>query len=425
MKKLLITLLAALGFLAASANAQAQDMQTGWVRMPSPTNSNWGPVSVTPWGELEVHQGTLSFLSSDFGQTWRDTAYPYPGIPYRADSQTVYYITPSAKMAVSHDGGLTFFEKAVENYGLQSVHAPSRDTAYGVGGTSGYFIRTTNGGETWGRLTFPFIPEDVHFSDARHGWAVYEKASYPWFPDRPAALFAYTTDAGVTWELPFSGIQHDLDHVFGLDSMTVVVAGYEGFIGVTQDRGTTWDSSGTIPRDVAYYDIYFNDRLHGTIVGAPGLIVRTNDGGRSWHEQNSTISLGVDTDTLFYLYSVFFQDSLRGWTTGSYGVILKTDNGGETWSRVMPSEEAANVSVHPQPFSLQAELSYYLSESSIVQAELFDLTGSLVKTLLTPTQQGEGLHSITVQGMGLPSGSYTCSLIVNGSATFQKLLIKR
>ena len=85
--------------------------------------------------------------------------------------------------------------------------------------------------------------------------------------------------------------------------------------------------------ETSYSDVIFVDQHNGWVVGENGLIIHTNDGGKSWeYQQKGEIS---------ELYSVDFIDSLRGWATGSdfdsttglfLGKILRTDNGGEKWS---------------------------------------------------------------------------------------------
>ena len=61
-------------------------------------------------------------------------------------------------------------------------------------------------------------------------------------------------------------------------------------------------------------------------MGARGLILHTEDGGQTWHSQQ--------TNTLSWLEDVSFTDPQHGVAVGSNGTILRTEDAGETWKRV-------------------------------------------------------------------------------------------
>jgi photosystem II stability/assembly factor-like uncharacterized protein len=66
------------------------------------------------------------------------------------------------------------------------------------------------------------------------------------------------------------------------------------------------------------------------VVGDKGVVMTTNDGGRSWTRQ--FLKKGAK---YFDLYSVAFTpDGSRGWIVGDAGVIFRTDDGGKTWTEL-------------------------------------------------------------------------------------------
>jgi photosystem II stability/assembly factor-like uncharacterized protein len=71
------------------------------------------------------------------------------------------------------------------------------------------------------------------------------------------------------------------------------------------------------------YDTKFVTADDGWVVGAFGTIMRTKDGGKSWHPQVS--------HTVEHLYSVDFSSVLNGWVCGRSGLVLHTTDGGDTW----------------------------------------------------------------------------------------------
>jgi photosystem II stability/assembly factor-like uncharacterized protein len=63
--------------------------------------------------------------------------------------------------------------------------------------------------------------------------------------------------------------------------------------------------------------------LNGWIVGDRGIILHTQDDGRTWQRQTS----GTDKD----LTSVSFASATSGWTFEWYGNVLHTTDGGAHW----------------------------------------------------------------------------------------------
>ena len=88
-------------------------------------------------------------------------------------------------------------------------------------------------------------------------------------------------------------------------------------------------------------DIYFVSENIGWGVGNDGTIIKTEDGGNTWTEQNSTTTKDIG--------KVFFLNDNQGWAgTGANastpgGTILKTTDGGNTWTEIDYSSAVPNV----------------------------------------------------------------------------------
>jgi photosystem II stability/assembly factor-like uncharacterized protein len=84
--------------------------------------------------------------------------------------------------------------------------------------------------------------------------------------------------------------------------------------------------------------IHLDDRRTGWIVGAFGLILHTQDGGRTWrHRANST------TKTLT---AVSFADDRHGFAVGNGGTIVATGNGGRTWEKQLSGVQEHLLGLH-------------------------------------------------------------------------------
>lgn len=128
------------------------------------------------------------------------------------------------------------------NASLRGLHVVS-DTLVWASGTGGTVLKTTNGGETWGK----FVVAGAEMLDFRDIHAFDENSAVIMSAGTPARLYR-TDDGGRTWKLTF---EHSSDKAFF-------------------DAISFWDAQ----RGIAMSDP-IDDRV---------LLVTTDDGGRSWKE---------------------------------------------------------------------------------------------------------------------------------------------
>ncbi len=196
-------------------------------------------------------------------------------------------------------------------------------------GELGRVFRTRDGGQTWERQDLgtkrPFLA--MSCVDARTAWVA----------GKEGIVYA-TRDGGATWEFQQTGSNR---HVFALqfvDARRGHGAGDFGTMVHTEDGGETWQiqqlppdvqlpetalDTGVEPGDVNLYSLSYGDREHAWIAGEFGIIVHSDDGGRSWRQQ----AVPVEST----LFGIRFADTRRGWAVGIDGVILRTEDGGITW----------------------------------------------------------------------------------------------
>ena len=74
-----------------------------------------------------------------------------------------------------------------------------------------------------------------------------------------------------------------------------------------------------------YYDMDFADSKNVWIVGYPGVIQHSANGGESWQ----FIDLNLDEA----LFSVSFVDNDHGWIAGRSGLMLHTVDGGKNFRK--------------------------------------------------------------------------------------------
>ncbi|MCU0372078.1 MAG: T9SS type A sorting domain-containing protein [Ignavibacteria bacterium] len=132
-----------------------------------------------------------------------------------------------------------------------------------------------------------------------------------------------TTNGGFNWSSLSGG---NLTGIFFLNNTTGWVVGYPGYIGKTTNGGTfTAQPTGVSDR---LNDVYFINENTGWVVGGDFSVERifkTTNGGANWTTQTS--------GSANKLFSVYFINENTGWSVGgpSSPKIIKTTNGGTNW----------------------------------------------------------------------------------------------
>ncbi|MEK9150108.1 MAG: YCF48-related protein, partial [Candidatus Desantisbacteria bacterium] len=124
------------------------------------------------------------------------------------------------------------------------------------------------------------------------------------------------------WSVQESGITKDLWSVHFVDVNNGWVVGEDGLILHTNNGGIIWKVQKS-KVNVALCGIYFINKNNGWI-GGRGGVQHTIDGGINWEIQNVRVEST----------SIYFIDAKHGWVVGlveNGGIILHTNNSGKTW----------------------------------------------------------------------------------------------
>ena len=224
----------------------------------------------------------------------------------------------------TRNGGVTWESQSSPSHLLVDVCAVSSKEGYVVG-DRGAILRTNDGGSVWdaqdSRTTECFGA--TYFVSPQKGWAVAE-----------AGVVLHTTNGGSLWQRQVSGTTQELLAVFFVDEETGWCVGSGGEIIHTENGGKTWQpqKSGTTWN---LFDVHFTSKQRGWAVGMSGTILSTVDGGANWHLASISRS-----HSSFLLDAVTFVTANKGWVVGldlrslgMDGLILHTENGGRTWQR--------------------------------------------------------------------------------------------
>ncbi|GAB1403990.1 MAG: hypothetical protein PHX54_12625 [Lentimicrobiaceae bacterium] len=181
-----------------------------------------------------------------------------------------------------------------------------------AGGWNNYFIKTTDGGNTWTQVscgTNVFYYVDVVFWDDNNGVAAAMMEG-----ETDEAIFI-TADGGDTWVPATSGTQVDIQRVCYADATTLYAVGTGGNVLKSVDGGHNWNVQAPLGGTLVGVD--FANASFG-VVGAEGVIFVTNDGGKSW----SYTETGYE-----FFFGVKAFENGTAYVAGDDNIYMTTDYG--------------------------------------------------------------------------------------------------
>lgn len=253
-------------------------------------------------------------------------------------------------------------QKSNVTFDLHAVHFDDAQNGIICGGrtwTSGFILRTHNGGATWqadsllnkgfyglgteGAKTW-IIGNSGHVFEFSKNDTSFRWVGEPydaWFRDVAVSGQTGLMVAGQAWQngklvrfdvktgkkMQLDTFPQALESVCFSDSLTAHVVGY-GLVLRSVDAGKTWKVQSDLTDDY-FLSVCFPSEKVGFIVGQNGGILKTTDGGVSWFYLKKSKNIGNPR-----FRAVFFRDILRGWICGENGILWRTVDGGASWQAV-------------------------------------------------------------------------------------------
>jgi photosystem II stability/assembly factor-like uncharacterized protein len=355
----------------------------------------------------------------------------------------------------SDDMGITYQELHKGDHSLmlvwlpQNLHFLTPDTLIYTEiefGSQTFYCKTSyNGGVTvtrnffddaWNNLTSsiwrPAYINDSFYFNSQTGFVVGDDGN-----------IVKTEDAGQSWENIYSGVVEELWDIEFIDRETGFVVGDFGRILKTEDGGVRWrkTNSGT-QEDI--YSIAFLNESEGW-VGTESGMRYTKDGGETWQGvplryQHGTIhNIIFDNDDIGYAYTLS-SDINSHWEmskyfteySGSYVLLQRmTDHSTSIHDHERPYQPKTDhirlYPNYPNPFNSSTRIDYYLPAAGDVMIKIFNISGQLVRTLVSQTK-ASGHHSVIWDGQSdkgsfISSGIYIYQLQSNNQIKNHKLLL--
>ncbi len=134
---------------------------------------------------------------------------------------------------------------------------------------------------------------------------------------------------------PFSGVEVSISQnpflftVRFRDTLNGLISGLGGIVLKSQDGGRSWRYEG-IGRKLALFSVQ-PLATRAIAVGEKGLMRVSEDGGATWHEQRN-----FPTIFTFMRDIAFDPDARVGFIVGQRGTVLRSDDSGQSWAQRLP-----------------------------------------------------------------------------------------
>ncbi len=358
------------------------------------------------------------FHTSDGGTSWHVQGTNLPTAQYNY----VTFVNANSGWAVvmlsavfihTTDGGNTWQRLSSPTYisGLSFIDANN-------GWVSGNrrIYRTTNGGVVWRNLSIDTTIGigNSQFLDANNGWCIGNRT----VSSITQHTIHHTTDGGSHWQQQYSSASDLLSRIQFVDTQygwasSADPYGYTILLVRTTNGGGTWSR---IELPTSFKKVKFVDRNIGWGVGE--YLCKTTDGGATWIEQSN--------NDLLEKNDIAAANASVAWVVGMGGSILRTTDGGSTFvqenqSKSIPDQFILYTS-YPNPFNATTTISYELPRASNIELKIFDLQGREVQTMYRGYQQA-GSYRATFDGSAHASGTYFVRLQAGTSVQTRKIVL--
>lgn len=313
------------------------DSWNGWVYQdPYPTSSTiLGVKFITPEkGWLVGEYGTILY-TGDGGNTWE-------GQESGAwdDLKSVTFVNERSGWAVGNagvivhtiDGGKTWQSQGDVKVSLNKVFFIDEKDGWVVG-DRGMVFHTSDAGNNWERIPIGERQSlaSIFFINKKTGWLVAGKNVYR------------TIDGGKNWEvsaLPVNSPGEIIDEEWWRGDVSFVDENRGwAVVGLwdiyhTIDGGKTWEVQLTPSNFMKGFEvatILFKDAENGCAAGTN--ILCTEDGGKVWKERLKVRPASYDKigDFVSGFWGLSFPDKTTAWAGGHGGLIMKSEDGGKSW----------------------------------------------------------------------------------------------
>ena len=206
----------------------------------------------------------------------------------------------------------------------QALHGVMQSVAFAGArlvavGERGIVLLSDDGGRKWRQAGTPVSVTltCVQFVDARRGWAAGH-----------AGVILHTDDGGEHWTRQLDGAR--AAELTLSEAKTRMQGSKDQPEAASTDAARLLASAERLVAEGAdkpFFSIWFTNANRGTAVGAYGIAVHTEDGGKTWQSWTARLN----NPRSLHLYGVRQQGDVA-WIAGEQGFLMRTDDNGHQFS---------------------------------------------------------------------------------------------
>jgi photosystem II stability/assembly factor-like uncharacterized protein len=164
------------------------------------------------------------------------------------------------------------------------------------------------------------------------------------------------------WQHASVETRQTLTNVFMLNKNTGWALGHDAVIVKTNDGAKTWQKVfSDVDEQAPLLDLYFKDDVNGIVIGAYGLVYVTEDGGKTWNKNELNIAgendnaanrEAVFTDIYdIHLNDIAFAGNKRFYIAAESGHVLRSDDDAKSWTDLNLPYQGSFFGVLPLSFN--------------------------------------------------------------------------
>lgn len=172
-------------------------------------------------------------------------------------------------------------------------------------GQRGHIVYSDDMGESWSQAEVPVRVGilDIFFASAEKGWAVGH-----------GGVILHSSDGGKTWEKQYDGYRFGTEGLAYYKEQSAANPDSEVLKFLIGEMEYAIDQGADKP----FFKVYFLNESVGYAFGAYGIMVRTEDGGKSWtHAMHN-----VENDNFYHLFDYTMMDNGNFLLNGEAGLIF-------------------------------------------------------------------------------------------------------
>lgn len=205
-----------------------------------------------------------------------------------------------------------------------------------------------------------------------------------------------TTNSGFNWTLTYTGTVIDFDFINSFNGWIISDGDSVSYIHKTSNSGINWNLVATINGNLN--KIKFLDENTGYLLSFDKLYRTTNSG---------VIWKFVKIPTALRVFDFDFIDANEGWLCGDNSLIMKIEDGGAIFVN-NETEIADGISLsqnYPNPFNSETNFIITLPKNEFASLKVYDMLGREVSMLMNG-ELSAGRYRVSFKANGLSSGIY-------------------